>query len=534
MKKKLLLLLLLLVVPLLVMACEKAPTVTKGEVIDGEIVITYDNGETQTVGEVAEGNAPTVTKGEIVNGEIVITYSDGTTQNLGKAETEEEKEENDNPQGLEFLEISATAYSVRAGQALSREEIVIPATYRGKAVTQIARDGFANATNLKYIQIPASITWIGENAFSGCGKIEEVRLADLSAWCSVTLENGYSSPFAGTAKLVLNGSVLKNLTVPATVTEIGKWQFYGCVSLESFAFASGSTLTSIGKSSFSMCTSLKTAVLPTTLTALGEEAFSRCFALESINLQDTKLTQIKSAAFYGCRSLTMITIPQQIEWIESRAFANCSGLTVINYNATDAELYSDSFEGVGSSGAGVTLRVGANVTAIPDRMFYCSSSSIGTDNKLIAVVFADNSQCTEIGKSAFNRCTALTSVNFGTNSKLITIGDSAFDECAALTTVNFGANSKLSTIGQWAFSECTKLTSITIPATVTYISNYAFYGCTALSSVIFANTNGWLHNYNGSVTSGTSIAAADLRNPNTAATYLATTYTGHYWSRTVQ
>ena len=48
-------------------------------------------------------------------------------------------------------------------------------------------------------------------------------------------------------------------------------------------------------------------------------------------------------------------------------------------------------------------------------------------------------------------------------------------------------------IGESAFEKCTGLTSITIPDSVTSIGDDVFYGCTGLTSIIFKGTNYRLH-----------------------------------------
>lgn len=52
----------------------------------------------------------------------------------------------------------------------------------------------------------------------------------------------------------------------------------------------------------------------------------------------------------------------------------------------------------------------------------------------------------------------------------------------------------------------------------------AFHACDNLKNVKFLNFNGWKY-------SGTNISAEDLKNPETAATYLTSTYRYYTWTR---
>jgi len=61
------------------------------------------------------------------------------------------------------------------------------------------------------------------------------------------------------------------------------------------------------------------------------------------------------------------------------------------------------------------------------------------------------------------------------------IGKFAFQNCTALTSVSFPAG--LKTIGASAFYGCTGLTTVSIPHNVEEIGTYAFFGCTNITSM---------------------------------------------------
>ena len=82
----------------------------------------------------------------------------------------------------------------------------------------------------------------------------------------------------------------------------------------------------------------------------------------------------------------------------------------------------------------------------------------------------------------------------------------------------------VSKLGEYAFYNCPNLTSVVIGENVSTIGSYAFFGCSKLTSVEFKNPEGWKR-------SGTAILADDLRNPETAATYLTTMHYNYTWTR---
>lgn len=122
--------------------------------------------------------------------------------------------------------------------------------------------------------------------------------------------------------------------------------------------------------------------------------------------------------------------------------------------------------------------------------------------------YANGYKVTEVGEQAFINCSRITSMTIGSNvttisslafygcsqlsnvylpSSLTTIGRAAFCSCDALTSIVLP--SQLTTIDARAF-ESSGLTSITIPASVTNISDdNPFFNCSSLTSVTVNSSN---------------------------------------------
>ncbi|MBO8448382.1 MAG: leucine-rich repeat domain-containing protein [Bacteroidetes bacterium] len=90
---------------------------------------------------------------------------------------------------------------------------------------------------------------------------------------------------------------------------------------------------------------------------------------------------------------------------------------------------------------------------------------------------------TEIGKYAFDNCTALASLEFEDNSTLTAIRDTAFRNCA-MTVVDFPAS--LEVLGKHSFNNCTKLVTVNFPADsrLRRAEQGALNGCAALKDVV--------------------------------------------------
>ena len=78
-----------------------------------------------------------------------------------------------------------------AGTALYTEEIVIPATYQGKAVTQILPSAFSGAANPTKITIPDSVTSIGSYAFEDCTGLKSIKYRGTKAQWNAISKGSY-------------------------------------------------------------------------------------------------------------------------------------------------------------------------------------------------------------------------------------------------------------------------------------------------------------------------------------------------------
>lgn len=102
-----------------------------------------------------------------------------------------------------------------------------------------------------------------------------------------------------------------------------------------------------------------------------------------------------------------------------------------------------------------------------------SSVIYGTDTLIV----------TEIGNTAFQKCTTLSSVTIPNSVKKI--GRRAFEGCTSLSSVEIP--NSVTVIDELAFSDCTSLSSVTNSHGVTAIGKGAFSGCTSLSYVTIPN-----------------------------------------------
>ena len=126
---------------------------------------------------------------------------------------------------------------------------------------------------------------------------------------------------------VFSRRVLASINIPDSVTSIGDWAFSACSSLTSINIPD--SVTNIGDGAFCDCSSLTDINIPHSVTCIGDKAFCHCSSLTNINIPHS-VTCIGDEAFSGCKSLTSINIPDSVTSIGRRAFEGCSSLTSIN------------------------------------------------------------------------------------------------------------------------------------------------------------------------------------------------------------
>ena len=188
---------------------------------------------------------------------------------------------------------------------------------------------FYGCSGLTSLTLPSSVTSIGRGAFHGCWKLTSLTIP------SGVTSIGYSA-FRGC-------SGLTSLTIPSGVTSIDSEAFRGCSGLTSLTIHSG--VTSIGNYAFYGCSGLTSLTIPSGVTSIGNQAFYGCSGLTSLTIP-SGVTSIGNYAFYGCSGLTSLTIPSGVTSIDDYAFSGCKGLTSIYvYPENLPKLGTDIFNG---------------------------------------------------------------------------------------------------------------------------------------------------------------------------------------------
>lgn len=189
------------------------------------------------------------------------------------------------------------------------------------------------------------------------------------------------------------------------------------------------------------------------------------------------VTTIGTDAFLGL-NITSVTIPASVTEIGSNAFAGCTNLTSVHYAGDWSNLTIQSGNPAVQDAANAPL---FNFEFIPPDNTAVIVTNYKYNGAAADVTIPSRYQgkpVTTIGHAAFFN-SAVTSVTIP--DSVTSISDEAFINCPKLT--NISIPNSVTYIGFSAFSSCTSLKSITLPSSLSFISGALFLGCSQLTTI---------------------------------------------------
>lgn len=188
----------------------------------------------------------------------------------------------------------------------------ISSNYVSAGCEVIGPGAFEEADRLASISLPDSLTEISKFAFYGCRSLEHIHLPDKLSTI------GYCAFF---------DSRLSSICLPESLVSVGEEAFGYCCFLDRFSgkFASDDGRFLVQHEilmSFAPHGKIKIQV-PDYVVTIVTRAFSCCHELETVIIPDS-VVAIGSRAFNLCRNLQTIIIPESLKWIARDAFYECS------------------------------------------------------------------------------------------------------------------------------------------------------------------------------------------------------------------
>ena len=266
------------------------------------------------------------------------------------------------------------------------------ASYKGYKYAYTVNGG--NATITKFLGPDASTKSTGSYNIEIPTELNDIRVTGLGDY-SFAVDADSDAGYPGNS-LCRN---IHSVTIPESVTSIGKYAFARCSSLTSLKL--GENIKTIGDHAFYYCIKLESVTIPQSVTFMGDRAFTGCAQLNSLTINDAAIS-IGDWTFDECYKLTTLSLGEKIKTIGDYAFYDCR---ILN-----------------------NVTIPQSVTSIGDHAF---GGCYGMDS------FTIKDATTSIGKYAFSDCQSLTTLSLGEN--ITTIGDDAFRSCYKLETITLPA-----------------------------------------------------------------------------------------------
>ncbi len=357
-------------------------------------------------------------------------------------------------------------------------------------------------------------------------------------------ENGFLwlfrvDPFTSTASLSVYGDgAMDNYTSSSRSPWSSYLKYVDYIEI-------GGDVTSIGDYAFAIAydndTKLKNISMPSTLTSIGKSAFSNICATTPLVVLPEGVTNIGDDAFYNIgkrnNKFARVVLPSTLKSIGNYAFYCNAGtdedsywIDVYSLASTPPFISSNTFYISDNENASVycpnpsaysTWLDGAYIEPMPFSSYgindhtgiqfwgykngvlhlYQTGKSISAYNNInrnnVSSIRIQGYDITSIADKAFYGYTNLKSIEIP--STVENIHSSAFEGCISLKTVTIPDDCALLSIGEKAFSGCQSLTSFTIPGSVVGLQSNSFEGCFFAHSN-FVNNSIYVNEYTAGAT----------------------------------
>ena len=358
------------------------------------------------------------------------------------------------------------------GQA---EQLTVPAELDGHAVSKLGGVCFAENAVLRSVTIPDTVTEIGRNPFLGCPCLTEIIVSQDHPTLATIGGVLFHKP---TKTLVTYpcAFIIPAYEVPQGILAIGEDAFFGS-PLTSVILPD--TLTDVRDMAFRKCQALESVVLPESVTYIGMSAFNECAALRSINIP-AGVKDICDGAFAGCWSLQSVALPEGLQTIGDYAFSGCENLTAFTFPSTVGVLGSGVFEGCH----------GLTEIVLPDTLRILYGNPFPNCSKLTEIVVSpDHPTLATIDGVLFMKADkrlvcyprALTAESYAVPQGIRVIGKQAFYVNTVLKEIILPDT--LEEIGMEAFSNTNELESIVLPDGLKEVGVWAFLYCRKLTEI---------------------------------------------------
>ena len=392
-------------------------------------------------------------------------------------------------------------------------EVVLP-----NGLRNIGESTFENCVSISGIEIPSAISFLGEKAFRNCVALTEI--AGLENIVAVEVPD----------YIFENCVSLKEVYIPSNTAIIGRRAFGSCSALEKIINLSIVKVGEVCEEAFLNCSSLGELIfngslnivgsqafagsgvskvsLSQRLSSLGESAFENCVNLSTVQNLGI-ISVIAQNTFKNCSNLFSITIPATVTTIETLAFENCSSLSSLNVPASVQTIGVDALKnatGLKSITLQGDLTTIYNLASTKQNWYYNTMMVEALNTKGYYTTFVSDWIVTNINGNNYitgyrgedvnvtipyiitderGEQTYIYGVALNTYDKISGFENVVLEEGIQSIFILEGKN--ITTEEQLSypcFKDCKTLKSISLPSTLSQISDGAFAGCENLTQII--------------------------------------------------
>ena len=255
------------------------------------------------------------------------------------------------PAGVQYIEGVESGASYKKPSAFyeitTLEEVYFE---NGSQCVLIDNYAFAECSALKTIELPNTVSTIGEYAFNYCTSLESITIPETTVnlgkgafWgCSALVDVDLRTKATNLPDNLFYGCrSLSNITLPAAVSSLGA-SCFGDTALESFQVDPRNTffkaidgiLYTADGTGIVMIPAAKNIgdfVVPNTVTSINDKLFYNNQTITSLTFEGgrTDFISVGRMAFSDCSNLSKVVFTEKISYIDEEAFYYCTSLVYV-------------------------------------------------------------------------------------------------------------------------------------------------------------------------------------------------------------
>lgn len=309
------------------------------------------------------------------------------------------------------------------------EEVILPDT-----LVNISGDTFYNSSNLRKVNIPKNVKFMGNNPFAGCPNIEVIN------------ESPYFNFVDG---ILYNRDFTRLIYYPISKKDDRYEIKEGCRIL--------------GKHSFYLCDNLKEVVIPSSIIKLENNPFSGCTKINLVNksdyyhIDDSVIYDKDYSSVIGCLNSinTDCLVLKDVKRICRNSFWNCKGIRKIVLPKTLESIGYNPFV----SCSNIEFESNSENYMVYDNALYTADKSklvCYPAKYAIGDIYLPDEVIT-LERGAFSGCDRMTNIHLHNVS---IISKTCFTNCNSLERVY--CSDLVTYIGEWAFAHCANLKELSV------------------------------------------------------------------------